>query len=380
MQKLTPIKIPLLNPNEPEALLASITVEAGAAVETGQVVAVIETTKSTGEVQAERGGFLVGLRFKEGDALQAGDVLAYIGDSPDARDPSLPPWADERAETALAGEDSSGLRITEPARALALAEGLPLMSLPKGTLVTRQVVQDLLWQAEPRPLAAAPKGDARLVIYGAGGHGCSLAALVRQTGDYEMIGFLDDGVEQGTMVDGLKVLGGADQLVALAEEGISRAVNGVGGVGDLPARLAVYGKLAEAGFYCPTVIHSTAFIEDSVTMGDGIQVFPLAYVGIRVQVSYGCIINTGVIVSHDCTLAPYVNLSPGATLAGGVRVGEAALIGMRATVNLNVTVGKRARIGNGATVKSDVPDGGVVPAGTIWPPRHTTPPTLQQSR
>jgi UDP-3-O-[3-hydroxymyristoyl] glucosamine N-acyltransferase len=53
-------------------------------------------------------------------------------------------------------------------------------------------------------------------------------------------------------------------------------------------------------FYCPTVIHTTAFIEDSATLGDGIQVFPLAYVGIRVQVGYGCIINTGAIVSHDC--------------------------------------------------------------------------------
>jgi acetyltransferase EpsM len=370
MQKLTPIKIPLLNPNEPDALLASITVEEGVAVEAGQVVAEIETTKSTGEVQAEVGGFLVGLRFKEGEVLQAGDVLAYIGESPDAKDPSLPPWADDQPEAVLAAEDLGELRITEPARALALAEGLPLMALPKGTLVTRQVVQDVLRKIALRPLAAAPQGDARLVIYGAGGHGCSLAALVRQTGDYEMIGFLDDGVPKGTEVDGLAVLGGADQLITLAEEGVSLAVNGVGGVGDLPARLAVYGKLVEVGFYCPTVIHSTAFIEDRAVLGDGIQVFPLAYVGIRVQVSYGCIINTGAIVSHDCTLAPYVNLSPGATLAGGVKVGEAALIGMRATINLNVTIGKRARVGNGATVKSDVPDGGVVPAGTIWPPHR----------
>jgi hypothetical protein len=38
---------------------------------------------------------------------------------------------------------------------------------------------------------------------------------------------------------------------ALAEEGIGLAVNGVGGVGDLSARLAVYGKLAEAGFLLP---------------------------------------------------------------------------------------------------------------------------------
>ena len=51
-------------------------------------------------------------------------------------------------------------------------------------------------------------------------------------------------------------------------------------------------------------------------LADGVQVYPMAYVGVRVQVGYGCIISTGAIVSHDCKLAPYVNLSPGATLAG----------------------------------------------------------------
>jgi pyruvate/2-oxoglutarate dehydrogenase complex dihydrolipoamide acyltransferase (E2) component len=158
MQKLTPIKIPLLNPNEPEALLASITVEEGAAVEAGQVVALIETTKSTGEVQAETGGYLVGLRVKEGETLQAGDVLAYIADSPDAKDPSLPPWADDGADAALVGEDLGDLRITEPARALALAEGLALSSLPKGTLVTRQVVQDVLQASCVAPVGGSTAG------------------------------------------------------------------------------------------------------------------------------------------------------------------------------------------------------------------------------
>ncbi len=370
MHKLTPIKIPLLNTNEPEVLLAALEAAEGTAVEAGQLVAVIETTKSTGELVAEKDGYLVGLRWQEGDTLQAGEVLAYIGETPDAHDPALPPWADDQAAVPSDGEGLEGLRITEPARALALAEGIPLASLPHGPLVTRQTVMDMLAEAQPVPASGVPAGEKRLVIYGAGGHGCSLAALVRHSEGYDLVGFLDDGVDKGGDVFGLPVLGGRAELDELARSGIRMAVNGVGGVGDLPARLAVYGLLAGAGFYCPQVIHRTAFIEEGAALSDGVQVFPHAYVGVRVEVGFGCIINTGAIVSHDCRLARYVNLSPGATLAGGVVVGEAALIGMRATVNLNVQVGARARIGNGATVKADVPDGGVVPAGTIWPPRR----------
>lgn len=370
MDKLTPIKIPLLNPNEPEALLASLAVTEGTAIEAGQVLAVVETTKSTGEIQAEKGGYFVGLRYSEGETLQAGDVLAYIGEGPEAKDPSLPPWTDEPA---LPPEDTAslaGLRITEPARELALAKGLALDSLPRGVLVTREIVQAMITQTEPAPIVEIPPGEKRLVIYGAGGHGRSLAALVRQSEDYAIMGFLDDGLAVDTLVDGLPILGGGDHLPMLAEVGIRMAVNGVGGIGDLAARLQVYDQLARAGFYCPTFVHSSACIEDSASLAGGIQVYPFAYLGVGVQIGFGCIINTGVVVSHDCVLAPYVNLSPGATLAGGVTIGEAALIGMRTTVNLNVQIGERARIGNGATVKADVPAGGVVPAGTIWPPRH----------
>ncbi len=369
MDKLIPITIPLLNPNEPEALLASLDVEEGAPVKAGDVLALIETTKSTGEITTETDGYLVGIRFCEGDTLNAGEVLAYIGDTPDASDPSLPPWAAVKV-TAEGKPAPAGIRITAPARKLALENGLDLSSFPNGALITREMVQARLTPQQPLTAADIPEGEKRLVIYGAGGHGRSLAALIRKSGGYEIIGFLDDGVVPGEELLGLTVLGGSEKLNQLAEDGIRLAVNGVGGIGDLQSRLAVYDLLNKSDFYTPTVIHPTAFIEDSAVLSDGVQVFPFAYLGTQVQVGYGCIINTGAIVSHDCELSAYVNLSPGATLAGGVQVGEATLIGMRATVNLNVHIGMQARIGNSATVKADVPDGGVVPAGTIWPLRY----------
>ena len=280
----------------------------------------------------------------------------------------MPPWA---AEDESEGNSApSGLRITAPARKLALEAGLDLDTFPHGPLITREMVQARLASPALIPAGDVPEGEKRLVIYGAGGHGRSLAALIHKAGIYEIIGFLDDGVAAGGEVLGLPILGGNEKLTTLAQDDIRMAVNGVGGIGDLQSRLDVYSLLNKAGFHTPSVIHPAAFLEDSAILADGVQVFPFAYLGTQVRVGYGCIINTGAIVSHDCELASYVNLSPGATLAGGVTMGEAALIGMRATVNLNVRIGARARIGNGATVKADVPDGGMVPAGTIWPPRH----------
>ena len=366
MTDLTPIKIPLLNPNEPEVLLAAVEVDEGQHLEKDDTIALVETTKSTAEIKAEKAGYLVGLRFKEGQTLQAGEVLAYIGVSPNTKDPNLPPWsAPENVEGESEVQD---LRITEPARELALSSGMDLSTLPKDRLVTRRMIEKMSLPKAPIGPERVNEGEIRILVYGAGGHGRSLVALLRTLGTYEILGFLDDGYEIGGSVVGLQVLGGAEQLAEFAAKGVRMAVNAVGGIGDLQIRLRVFNRLREAGFFCPTVIHPTAFLEESSQLGHGVQVFPFAYVGTEVSVGFGTIINTGAIVSHNCQLEQYVNLSPGATLAGGVTVGEGALIGMRATINLYVHIGRRARIGNGATVKADVPDGGVVPAGTIWLP------------
>jgi sugar O-acyltransferase (sialic acid O-acetyltransferase NeuD family) len=369
MEKLTPITIPLINPNEPEALLAALEVVEGDRVEPGQVLALVETTKSTAEILAEQAGYLVGLRYAEGETLHAGDVLAYIGKTPESHDPKLPPWGKDTTKKVKPTPQPSGLRITEPARELALAEGLDLQSLPQGPLITREAVQALLQPQASGPTQPIPAGENRILIYGAGGHGRTLAALIQTLDRYEILGFLDDGYEPGESVLGLPILGGKDQLEELAQQGVRMAVNGIGGIADLQIRLAVFVSVKAAGFHCPGVVHPTALVEQSTKLSDGSQVFAFAYIGTEALVDDGCIINTSAIVSHNCTLSRYVNLSPGATLAGGVFVGERTLIGMRATVNLNVHIGTDARIGNGATVKADVPDGGIVPAGSIWPPR-----------
>jgi len=43
-------------------------------------------------------------------------------------------------------------------------------------------------------------------ILGAGGHGCSVADAIAANGDM-VIGFLDDGLPIGTLVNGIAVLG-----------------------------------------------------------------------------------------------------------------------------------------------------------------------------
>jgi len=364
MSEAIPVHIPLLNPNEPEALLADLHVKEGQLIAPGDPLCTLETTKSTAELTAEAAGYVAGLAFTAGQTARAGDLLCYL--APTAE------WQPQEADTTepQAARLPENLRITQPALALVHQHNLDLSRLPMGVLVTEKVVRELLVEAALpsailSEIAIEPSG---IIIYGGGGHGKALIDLLRSLGTYPIAGVIDDRLTPGESILDVPVLGGAGILPELKQRGVALAVNAVGGIGNISVRIKVFQQLADAGFTCPALVHPRACIEPSAELSDGVQVFPHAYVGSAAQIGFGVIVNTGAIVSHDCQVEDYANLSPGAILAGEVHIGSASLVGMGVTINLQVKVGERARIGNGATVKQDVPRHGIVHAGTIWPP------------
>ena len=270
----------------------------------------------------------------------------------------------------------AGLRITQPALALAHRLKIDLNQLPQNQLITEDTLRRL---EQPGPIVSPETGKIDLpdfqgtfdptaiIVYGAGGHGKTVIELLRAMGTYRLVGIVDDDPDLPGSISGVPILGGAEILPRLKSQGVRLAANAVGGIGNLQVRIGIFRNLADAGFHFPAVAHPRAFLEPSARLSPGVQVFAQAYVGCDAEIGFGSIINTGAIISHDCLLGTYVNISPGAILAGQVQVEEAVLIGMGATLNLQVRVGKGARIGNGATVKADVPAGAVVKAGAVWP-------------
>ena len=366
-EEAVPVRIPLLNPNEPEALLAALHVKEGQQVTAGDLLCTLETTKSTAELIAEAAGFVAGLAFTAGQSARAGELLCYLAPSPGWQPPAAAP-------TEPQGESIPGdLRITQPALALARQHNLDLSHLPKSALITENQVRALLGEVKHSAIALPDHTFApdSIIIYGGGGHGKTLIDLLHSLGSYPIAGVVDDRLTPGNQVLDAPVLGGAAVLAELKARGVKLAVNAVGGIGNIAVRIKVFEQLSEAGFTCPALVHPHAFVEPSARLAEGVQVFPHAYVGSAANIGYGVIVNTGAIVSHDCQVDDYANLSPGAILAGEVIIGRAALVGMGVTVNLQVRVGERARLGNGATVKRDVPANAIVHAGTIWPPDST---------
>jgi acetyltransferase EpsM len=354
--------VPLLNANEPEARLVGIHVRDGQSVEKGALLFTLETTKAAADVESPEAGF-IRMLAAEGDTLAVGDVLALIAESPDEPVPGR-----RTAEPTITGEvGPADLRITKPARELAVQLGMDLGSLPTDRLVTEAVVRQFAgMSAASSSVIHRPATSAEIVIYGGGGHAKAVLEMAQAIGVFRIAGIVDDNIAVGTQVLGVPVLGGREVLGGLVDQGVRMAANGVGGIIDIGIRVRLFELLEELGFGLPILIHPRATVERSAEVGDGTQVFANAYVGSSAVLRPKCMVNTGAIVSHDCVICSYSHIAPGALLAGHVHVGERSLVGMGVTTAIGITVGSGVRVGNGAILYADVPDRTIIPAGKVW--------------
>lgn len=364
------IYVPLINPNEPEARIIALNFQDGQRVSRGDVIALIETTKATQEIVAEKDGYFFSINRKAGEIVRAGERLGVITDIPEWQ-PSTRDKVSSREEVSAPVDSvepvSSGLRITQPALKLVKEHKIDLHTFPSDVLITEKMVQAMIFQRHDYHQDPQSAARPEILIYGGGGHGKTLIDLLHNLKTYEIIGIVDDGIEPGEEVLGVPVLGGRDRLEQIHERGVRNAVNAVGGIGDIQSRINIFDLLHKSGFVCPPLIHRTAILESSAKLSGGVQILALSYIGSSAQIGYGVIVNTSAVISHDCRIGNYSVISPGALIAGGVEIGSAVLIGMGVTVNLGVKIGDGVRIGNGATIKGDVPAAGIVRAGAIWP-------------
>ena len=99
----------------------------------------------------------------------------------------------------------------------------------------------------------------RILIWGAGGHAQVVADIIHRLGGPEIVGFLDDinAERHGTSFCGNRILGGAEQLGPLFEDGVRQIVIAVG---DCVARLRSASRATEGGFQLATLCHPKAVI------------------------------------------------------------------------------------------------------------------------
>lgn len=118
--------------------------------------------------------------------------------------------------------------------------------------------------------------------------------------------------------------------------------------------------LQEIGLNPLSIIHETAWMDDTVLSGVGLQIMPRATVQKFVSIGNWSIINTGSVIDHECVIGMGVHVMGGAAIAGRVIIENYATIGTNATILPDICIGEGAIVGAGAVVTRDVSPGQVV--------------------
>jgi sugar O-acyltransferase (sialic acid O-acetyltransferase NeuD family) len=192
----------------------------------------------------------------------------------------------------------------------------------------------------------------RVLVVCAGGFGRELAAYARDAG-FEVAGFLHDLDAYPGSLDGVSL--GAPVLGTTGDyqprDGELLAI----GLGDIALRRALTEELLARGARLATVVHPTAWVAPSASLGEGVVIGPFAFVGPDAAVGDLSILNTYASIGHDTVVGRCCVLAPYAVANGRVTLEDEVFLATHATVTPRRRVGAGSAVSAGSVVFQDVP-------------------------
>lgn len=196
----------------------------------------------------------------------------------------------------------------------------------------------------------------KIAIYGAGGFGREVMTLIKGInkigGEYDVLGFYDDGYNAGNEINGYKILGGIDDL-----NNITESISVVLAIGNPNTKRSVVDKIVNPYVKFPTIIHPSVIIGDAkyVSIGQGCIICSGTIITTNVVINDFVILNLSCTVGHDTVIGRHSSFMPSVNISGEVQIGEGVYVGTGAKIINQLCIGSDTIIGAGAVVTKDIP-------------------------
>ncbi|GHA84832.1 hypothetical protein GCM10009069_04940 [Algimonas arctica] len=198
----------------------------------------------------------------------------------------------------------------------------------------------------------------KILLWGTGSQARLIAAMIKEQQLGEIVGVFDEASDDIFPETGHIPLQTVEELHALVQQ-VTHFSIGVGGHYGF-ARHMIANTLRRQGLTGLDVIHSTAYLDPSCELGDGLLVMPSVTVNKFVEIGPDTTLNTGATIDHESRIGAGCHIMGAAALAGRVTIEDFVTIGTNATILPDVTIGRGAYVGAGAVVTRDVGENMVV--------------------
>lgn len=194
-----------------------------------------------------------------------------------------------------------------------------------------------------------------IAIYGAGGFGREVKMLIDQINEKEkqfnFIGFFDDGIEKGKLINGYQVLGSIKDLNNYDGE-----LQLVFSLAEPRLKKKILANITKKDILYPVLIHPSCFIgKDNVIIGEGSIICAGTMITIDINIGKHVILNLCCTVGHDTKIGDFSSFMPSVNISGEINLGEGVYCGTGAKLINQLKIGEGTIIGAGAVVSKDLP-------------------------
>lgn len=195
-----------------------------------------------------------------------------------------------------------------------------------------------------------------IVIIGAGGFGREVKTLIdsinKSNKIYNFLGFYDDGIEKGKIINGFPILGGVSDLNI-----VSKPLCIALGLGDPTTKSKVIALLSNPNLSFPTLIHPSVIISnDDVSIGNGCIICAGTIITCNIKIENYVTLNLMCTVGHDTFIDNFASFMPSVNISGEVKIEEKVYVGTGAKIINQLTIGKSTIVGAGAVVSKSLPE------------------------
>lgn len=195
----------------------------------------------------------------------------------------------------------------------------------------------------------------RLLIYGASGLGREMLDMIMEINlispQYEIEGWIDDGVPSGTIINNLAVLGNIDYIAEVDSGAVVLAI------ADPNIKEKLYNKIKaeNAQIVFPTIIHPSSSVSPLSELDEGVIITRFCWVTANTKIGKCVLLNTRCDVGHDSRIGDFSSLMPSVNISGNVTIGKKVYIGVQSALLQGLSIGDSAIIGMGSKVMTNVP-------------------------
>jgi sugar O-acyltransferase (sialic acid O-acetyltransferase NeuD family) len=202
----------------------------------------------------------------------------------------------------------------------------------------------------------------RLVILGGPGDGFVIAEAIRQAAasgqDVSLVGFLNDALPRGHVLQGVPVLGRLEDWRELAEDILF--VPAVQKVREAPRRVHRVEQLLIPDERWGSIRHPLSVVASGVEIGGGSFVGSFVTVQPDAKIGRFVSIRAGASIGHHAVVQDHAYVGPNATLCGKAELRRGGHLGPNAVVLDGKIIGAFAVVGIGGAVTKNIEDYAVV--------------------